>query len=286
MRDPAETDGREFAAMKAILTALLATAFASPAMAGDVTLTGSPGSMERQHEVAVERRYTFTKSPADVSELVSSGKLVPVVAGTDFQLANVGFPYARPEVLEFVKRTAAGYRAGCGEPLVVTSLTRPLANQPGNAHKLSVHPAGMAVDFRISKSDKCRKWMETSLLAMERKGLLDITRERHPAHYHVAVFPGAYASFASRTPAPASPAAPEPVAPAAPSAPAAAVVEAARPAPAPAVTSAPATAVRARRPAPPARDGGPETALFMGAGALLVAAVLWVMFRGGRPARV
>jgi len=273
--------------MKAILAALLATAaVASPAMAGDVTLTGSPASMERQHEVAVERHYTFTKSDADVSRLVSSGKLVPVVPGADFQLANVGHPYARPEVLEFVKRTAAAYRAGCGEPLVVTSLTRPLASQPGNAHKLSVHPAGMAVDFRISKSSKCRKWMETTLLAMERSGLLDITRERHPAHYHVAVFPGAYASFASRTPAPESPVVQTPAAPVVASVPAAAVVEAVRPVPAPAAAPAPVAVARVRRSAQPAGDAGSGTALLAAGGVLAIAALLWAVLRGRRHAGV
>ena len=151
-------------------------------------------------------------------------------SGTDYTLAKVSYPYTRPEVKTFVENVSAEYRKACGEQLVVTSLTRPRTAQPGNAHKLSVHPAGMAVDFRISRNAKCRTWFEKALLALETRAVLDATRERNPPHYHVAVFPDAYRSFAARQkPAAERPSpsptvlrpkaiSPEPAAPAAPSA--------------------------------------------------------------------
>ncbi|HLM67057.1 MAG TPA: DUF5715 family protein, partial [Longimicrobium sp.] len=185
----------------------------SAAAKPSVSMRGSPASMERQHAVAVSEDFTFATSPESVDELVKKEALVPLSGGADYMLHRVSFPYARPEVRTFVENVAAEYRKGCGEQLVVTSLTRPRSNQPGNAHKLSVHPAGMAVDFRISKSPKCQQWFEKALLAMESKNLLDATRERHPPHFHVAVFPAAYGAYAAKhksaaRPSPAPPASP------------------------------------------------------------------------------
>jgi hypothetical protein len=109
----------------------------------------------------------------------------------DLELAGgeVSFPYARPEVKIFLEQLAHAYHAACGEPLVVTSLTRPISRQPWNASPISVHPTGMAVDMRHSDRRACRQWMDSTLLALEGEGMIEATRERWPAHYHVAVFP-------------------------------------------------------------------------------------------------
>jgi hypothetical protein len=173
---------------------LLAAAIPFRADAG--TLRGSPSSMREQHEIAVEEDLTFTNKPSQVENLVDSGTLVTVEGNADFALSNVSFPYARPEVLLFIQRLAAQYRQDNGEKLVVTSLTRPIALQPGNAHRLSVHPAGMAVDFRVPATHAERAWLEKALLGLENSGVLDVTREKHPPHYHVAVFPAEYLAYA------------------------------------------------------------------------------------------
>jgi hypothetical protein len=110
----------------------------------------------------------------------------------------VSYAFARPEVRDFVERFAASYRDATGSRLVVTSLTRPTSAQPANAHKLSVHPAGMAVDLRVPAAGTDRAFLESSLLAMEKAGVLDVTRERSPAHYHVAVFAEAFSRYAAR----------------------------------------------------------------------------------------
>lgn len=178
-----------------MLFALLAAA-AVPARGDDgATLRGSPGSMVRQHRVAEESDFSFLRNGSEVAKFVEKGFLVPVEGDGGYSVARgVSYPYARPQLRTFLERLGAQYREGCGEKLVVTSLTRPLANQPGNAHRLSVHPAGMAADFRISRSAECRAWLEGTLLSLERKGVLDVTRERNPPHYHVAVFPDRYAA--------------------------------------------------------------------------------------------
>ena len=169
---------------------------ASPALAAEnASLRGSPASMLRQHEVAEEQDYSFLRTPAEVRDLHEEGRLVAIPGNEDYQLASVSYPFGRPEVKRFIERLAAQYREGCGEPLVVTSLTRPLSSQPRNAHPLSVHPAGMAVDFRVPRVAACRAWLEDALLSLERRELLDVTRERMPPHYHVAIFPAAYLAY-------------------------------------------------------------------------------------------
>jgi hypothetical protein len=188
---------RRILATMMVLSGTLALAGEASADLG-VTLAGSSSSMERQHEVAVRRDYTFVETPAEVKELVEDSRLVPLRGGADYTLANVSHPVARPEVRTFVERLGAQHREACGERLVVTSLTRPQGEQPGNAHSLSVHPAGMAVDFRVSRNAECRTWLESTLLGLERAGVLDVTRERMPPHYHVAVFPDAYSAYVER----------------------------------------------------------------------------------------
>src|SRR5688500_19233304 len=114
-----------------LLTALLA-AVAVPAHADDATLRGSPGSMVRQHDVAQENDFTFLRTGSQVKDFVEQGVLVKVGGDANYSVAGgVSFPYARPEVGTFLERLGAQYREACGEKLVVTSLTRPLANPPG-----------------------------------------------------------------------------------------------------------------------------------------------------------
>jgi hypothetical protein len=144
--------------------------------------------MKHQHGVAVEHQYTFLETPAQIRDFVAKGRLEELSGNTNYVLNKVSFPYARREVRLFVERIAADYRAAIGGMLVVTSLTRPDAFQPRNAHQLSVHPAGMAVDFRVPEDAAGRTWLEETLLSMEKRGLIDATRERRPPHYHVAVF--------------------------------------------------------------------------------------------------
>jgi hypothetical protein len=177
---------------------ILMLAAAIPIRADAGTLRGSPSSMKQQHEIAVEEDLEFADKPGQVDNLVDSGALVSVEGNEDFALSKVSFPYARPEVLLFIQRLSAQYHADNGVKLVVTSLTRPSDLQPRNAHELSVHPAGMAVDFRVPSTAKQRAWLEKALLGLENARVLDVTREKSPPHYHVAVFPAEYLAYAGK----------------------------------------------------------------------------------------
>jgi hypothetical protein len=179
--------------------ALMLGVLATPAGAAYADeLAGSSASMRRQNEVAREAELVFARTATEVRAEVDSGTLVRVESSRDLRLHEVSQPYARAEVKLFVERLAAQYRAATGAPLVVTSLTRPTGSQPSNASPLSVHPAGMAADLRVPSAAAERAWLEETLLSLERAGVLDVTRERRPPHYHVAIFPTAYRAHVAR----------------------------------------------------------------------------------------
>ena len=160
-------------------------------------LRGSEASVNRAYGRAEANSYTFLRTDAHVQQFVDAGYLVRLRSSRDFELHDVSFPYSRPAVKLFVERLGEQHRRACGDRLVVTSLTRPLSEQPRNASTLSVHPTGMAVDFRTSLNSVCRHWLESTLLYLEEAGVLEATREKQPSHYHVAVFPKLYTAYVS-----------------------------------------------------------------------------------------
>jgi hypothetical protein len=180
----------------AALSILALAACAAPVVHAQ-SLLGSHESLIKQNEEAREHDFTYLRTSSDVRDYAQQGILVRVPGNADYELATdeVSFPYARPEVKLFVERLAAQYRESCGEALVVTSLTRPITRQPPNASAISVHPTGMAIDLRRSDSPGCRQWLETVLLDLEGKGVVEATREQYPPHYHVAVFPNPYLQY-------------------------------------------------------------------------------------------
>ena len=180
----------------AALSALVLAVVAVPLVRAQ-SLMGSKESLLRQNEEARGHDFTYLKTSADVRSFASQGLLVRLRGNSDYLLAKdyVSFPYARPEVKLFIERLSDQYHGACGERLVVTSLTRPLTRQPPNASHLSVHPTGMAADLRRSNRASCRQWLEDTLLDLEGKGVVEATREQHPPHYHVTLFPNPYLRY-------------------------------------------------------------------------------------------
>jgi len=172
------------------------TTTAAPAEAQ--SLKGSKKSLDLQNRVASQHDFTYIETSEQVRWFVDNGYLVRLGNGNGYELKSMSYPYARPEVGLFVSRLGPQYRAACGEPLVVTSLTRPMTRQPRNASSRSVHPTGMAMDLRRSNNRSCRSWMESVLLGLERAGVLEATYERNPPHFHVALFPSQYEAYVER----------------------------------------------------------------------------------------
>ena len=154
--------------------------------------------MDIQNRQARAHDFTFLATGNQVLRFVDAGYLIEVRPNRDFDLHAVSYPYARPEAELFIRRLARQYRSACGEKLVVTSLTRPQNRQPANASSRSVHPTGMAIDLRRSGDPGCRNWLEGVLLSLEEQGVLEATRERYPAHYHIALFPSPYRQYVER----------------------------------------------------------------------------------------
>ena len=151
------------------------------------SLRGSRASVVRSYKYAEQRDLRFHRTVASVRRAARRGRVVKLSATADYRLHDVSLPYVRPATRAFVVALARRYHAACGERLVVTSATRPSSAQPANASSRSVHPTGMAVDLRRPEG-RCLTWLRRDLLAQERRGRIDATEERHPAHFHVAVY--------------------------------------------------------------------------------------------------
>jgi LysM repeat protein len=177
--------------------ALVASLTAAPAAAAG-SLQPTRAGLERQAAGARSHGFDHLQNAEQVHDFTRRGLLVTLRGNRDYYLhSGVRYGVARPEVKTFVERLASQYRASCGERLVVTSLTRPQDRQPRNSHALSVHPTGMALDLRISNDADCRRWIESALVELETKGVIEAARERNPPHYHVVVFPRQYAQYVS-----------------------------------------------------------------------------------------
>ena len=181
----------------AMLTTVAVAAGAASAEASSASLRGSRAAMEQQNRIAKDHALDFFRTAPEIHAAVVRGDLVELTGNADYEVADfVRYPYAHPAAVLFVERLSAQYREACGQTLVVTSAVRPVDRQPRNAHALSVHPAGMALDLRVSDRAVCRSWLEGALLGLESRGVLNGIREFHPPHYHVAVFPGPYMAYA------------------------------------------------------------------------------------------
>ena len=180
-----------------IATALIAAsliAFAEPGAAQ--SLRGSHASVSLMYRRAVRGGLDFYETTSEVKRAVVRGELVRLNGNAHYVIANAGMPYVRPETKAFVLDLAADYHRACGAPLVITSATRPISRRLANSSELSVHPTGMAVDLR-KPAGRCRSWLRRTLLAAERRGVIEATEERHPPHFHVAVLPARYEKVAS-----------------------------------------------------------------------------------------
>lgn len=139
------------------------------------------------YTTAQSENLEFLHTTSDVYQAARLGVLKLITITEDLDLERATFPFVLPATLRFADSLAHEYHIGCGERIVVTSGARPIDEQPRNASPKSVHPTGMAVDFRKPRNPVCLAWLRTNLLALEDRHVIEATEERHPAHFHVAV---------------------------------------------------------------------------------------------------
>jgi hypothetical protein len=148
---------------------------------------------------AVRGGLDFYETPSDVRRAVLRGELVALGGNANYRVTNIAAPYVRPETRSFVIDLAADYRRACRTQMVVTSATRPMSRRLANGSSLSVHPTGMAIDLR-KPTGRCLTWLRRTLIASERRGVIEATEERRPPHFHVAVLPSRYEKVVSSRP--------------------------------------------------------------------------------------
>lgn len=135
---------------------------------------------------AVRNELDFLRTSKSIYEAVKDRELVMLSITSDLTLLDVAYPFVLPRTRDVVNVFARKYHEVCGERLIVTSASRPRSEQPRNASPKSVHPTGMAVDFR-RPTGECLAWVRQELVLLERQGVLEATEEKHPVHFHVAV---------------------------------------------------------------------------------------------------
>jgi hypothetical protein len=156
------------------------------AQLGAQSLRGSQASVQKMYSRAVLNDLEFLRTSKSIYESVRDGELVLIPITMDMTLDRVTYPFVLPRTRDVLNVFAKKYHQACGERLVVTSAARPRTEQPRNASPQSVHPTGMAIDFR-KPSGACLTYMRGELVALEKLGIVEATEERHPVHFHVAV---------------------------------------------------------------------------------------------------
>ena len=156
---------------------------------GAVTLRGSRAAVDHAYDRAKRDGLAFARSRREIERRAREGDYVRLNAATRaYRLRGVTVPFVRPATRAFVASFGADYRRSCGEPLTVTSAMRPTTVHLANSVQKTVHPTGMAVDLRTPRNNRCRNWMRTALIGLERRGVVNATEERRPAHFHVVVY--------------------------------------------------------------------------------------------------
>jgi LysM repeat protein len=150
------------------------------------SLHGSKSSVDRMYARAVRNDLDFFRTPKGIYDAVLDSEFVMIGITTDMTLDDVTYPFVLPGTKDFLYAFAKRYHDACGERLVVTSAVRPSTEQPRNASPKSVHPTGMAVDFR-KPAGSCLTFLRAELIRLEKQGLIEATEEKHPVHFHVAL---------------------------------------------------------------------------------------------------
>lgn len=177
-----------------ILVGLLIAALLPGTIEGQ-SLRGSPASVDRMYDHAVDNGIYFYKTGDGIKRAAEEGRLVRLGGNADYTTHAVSYPYVKQETQLFVHRLASQYRNACGEQMVVTSASRPQSMRLFNSVRKSVHPTGIAIDLRKPRNSRCLAWLRRTLLSLEKSGVIEATEENNPPHFHVAVFPNPYARY-------------------------------------------------------------------------------------------
>jgi hypothetical protein len=198
---------RRFAVLLAFLLIL-----PDAAVAGGGPLSGSRSSQIKQNKVANRHDLTRLKDLKQLRAFIADGLLV-AVGDTDAYVIDKSlgemdpdhadlYAHARPWVKAFLGDVLGECRASTGARFTITSLVRTKAYQKKlrrHNHaaasgktwwKQSSHLTGSTVDISyLDLDDDAERCLEKKLRALEKKGLIEATKEYGNACFHVMVFP-------------------------------------------------------------------------------------------------
>lgn len=195
------------------LAVLLAFLLVLPeTMAAGGPLSGSRGSQAKQNKVANRHDLTRLKDLKQLRHFIKHGLLVAVgdtdAYAIDRSLGEMDpdhaelYAHARPWVKKFLDDVLSEGHRATGTRFTITSLVRTKAYQRklrrhnraaasgATWWKQSSHLTGSTVDISYLGLDaEAERWLEKRLRALEKRGLIEATKEYGQACFHVMVFP-------------------------------------------------------------------------------------------------
>lgn len=173
---------------------------------GRVSLTGGELTKPREaYDYAESIGFGAVENLQELEYQLARNTFVPLTNNRFVEVDDgVSSPFVPPLVRLFVERLGRQYQeAGCGKLVVTSALRLPeTQDELQNGSRWSVHPAGLAVDFRIPPDTHCRTWLDETLELIESHGRIDATHEQSPPHFHVVVVMGTYGQFVQTTMSP------------------------------------------------------------------------------------
>ena len=179
-------------------------------------LVGSPASQRRQNEEIDLLKLERIANDRQLKELKRRKVLVPLPTSeylrVDERLASK-WRWCQLWTAQFLDNLAAKFYYHFRTPLQVNSAVRTIAYQasltrhngnaaPTDGDRASSHIVGSTVDIakKFMTLDEIR-WMQVSLLDLERQGLVEATEEHNQSVFHIMVFKR-YEALTAQTSAP------------------------------------------------------------------------------------
>jgi Family of unknown function (DUF5715) len=166
-------------------------------------LRGSRTSLLRQNERDNEEGLTRIQDQAQLLELESEGKLVPIPESIGLRV-NASLPadrrYCRPWTARFLTALARSHYARFHRPIEIDSAVRTVSFQrhlelingnaaPAEGDLASPHLSGAAIDIgKKGMTFSEISWMRGWLLPVETAGKIDVEEEFHQACFHIDVY--------------------------------------------------------------------------------------------------
>jgi uncharacterized protein YcbK (DUF882 family) len=167
------------------------------------SLRGSRSSLKGQNKEADRENLTRIETDAQLERFKRSGLLVRLPETEQVQVdprLPVKWRWCRPVVAKFLRDLGREYFAEFHKPLQVNSAVRTaerqreLRKRNGNATKAdgenrSSHLTGATIDLaRRNMTITEEKWLGKKLLSLEKQKLIEATKERKQACFHLMVF--------------------------------------------------------------------------------------------------